>query len=194
MMRPQSSIDPIIVTGAPYTGTSITARLLQTELGVMMDEGPIKTDVYKPMGYYEDHKLIEISKIANAYKMRKLGTNDQQVPLAWAQQFAIWLSIRNMKYKLWGFKDPGCVPVIPLMHQFFENPIWIVCVRTDKQVIKSQMKKSNYPKKVAVEALKEYKEIINREVGDVCHFMDYSKYRQESDIVKELRGILNGRI
>lgn len=181
---------PIIVTGPPHSGTSVVARLLQTRLGVMMDEGPLRCDEHKPFGYYEDRQIIDINRLACDYLMARVGTGAEQVPLQWATSFAAWLAYRNDKYDQWGWKDPTSVALAKHMHQFFAGPVWIVCTRTDEQIIKGQMEKEGFPEAVAVQGLKAYKDLIQRELDGQCHYLDLSEYRAENDLVSELEAII----
>ena len=186
-------MNPIIVTGAPYSGTSVVARLLQTRIDIVMDEGPLRTDAFKPLGYYEDHKLIEINKIAYSYILARIGTNCGKVPAQWAIGFASWLAYRDGKYSKWGWKDPGAVAMAKHIHQFVDNPTWIVCQRKDEQIIKSQVEKGGFPKEIAKQGLIAYNTLIKRELKDKCVHFVLSEWRSEKNIVEELQGILNGR-
>ena len=182
---------PVIVIGPPYSGTSVVARLLQTKFDIMIDEGPLKADAYKPLGYYEDHKIMEINKIFYDYYLPKIGKETEiKAPIQWATSFASWLVYRGTKYEKWGWKDPACIGLVKYMHQFLDNPTWIICNRTDKQMIKSQIKKSGFPKDIAIAGLKAYKEIVKREFGDEYNQIDLSEHKEDHEIVRELEAIL----
>jgi len=191
-------MNPIIVTGAPHSGTSVIARLLQTKMDVMMDEGPIRADEYKPLGYYEDHRVMEINNIAYYNHLDKLQKQedkslpiDIQVPPKWAIEFAKWLVYRNSKYKKWGWKDPVCGGLFQHMHQFFDNPIWIVCKRRDEDVLKSLIEKEKFPKAVAAKGLRAFQNLIAKQLDGKCNYIDMSEYVEEKELVKLIDKVIN---
>lgn len=188
-----SDINPIIVTGAPYSGTSVVARILQTRLGVMMDEGPIRTDENKPLGYYEDRRLLDINKVACAhYLKRRTEGKEGKLPLRWATEFAAWLVERANRFPVWGWKDPAGVGLIKYQKPFFGKPTWIVCRRRDEQVIKSQVEKHGYPERMALKGLAAYNEIIEEHLNGRARVVDLAERRSEEDIESELKDIIDG--
>ncbi len=182
---------PLIILGSPRTGTSVIARLLQEELGIMMDEGPIAKDIHNPKGYYEDHRACEINQMhLDAYLAGKVKDVTKISPI-WAAKFAQWIAYRSQKYEQWGFKDPRAAGLLHWIKQFFDNPTWIVCTRRDEQVIRSQVKKLQMPPNDAVQGVAAYKKIIKGNLTDYHHF-DMSEYQPEDKLILRLKEILNG--
>ena len=186
------NFSPVIVVGSPRSGTSVVARLLHERLGIMMDEGPIKKDALNPQGYYEDERLVTIN--AQVLKRWQMGSNNEQrMDMAWAAQFAQWVTMRATKYERWGFKEPRMVGFIHWALQFFNEPLFIWPVRKDEQIIKSQAEKLGYPPVIAKAGIDAYKKLIDRHIGSKAHKVDLSIQRNEDDLTVELQGILNGR-
>ena len=186
------SFDPVIVIGSPRSGTSIVARLLQEELGVMMDEGPIRKDKHNPYGYYEDQKLIAINKVVlNRWQMG--SNNEQKIDKEWAIRFAQWIVMRAGKYEKWGFKEPRMVGFIQWTLQFFNKPVFIWTIRKEEQIIKSQVDKLGYASVIAKAGVAAYKKLIKQYIPkDQLHIINLSSQRSEKRLTKELQGILNG--
>lgn len=186
----------MIVIGPPRSGTSVIARLLQENLDVMMDEGPIKKDKHNPSGYYEDHRLVKINHESNLRGIKRIQMDKtydagKLMDPFWAAQFAKWITYRMLKYKgkFWGFKDPRMVGIIHHVKQFFQNPIWIVTDRKDNQILKSQVKKLGLNFDVALQGLNAYRRLIKKHL-DSYYLIDLSKYRSEENLTEELREIL----
>ena len=181
----------VIVIGPPRSGTSVVARLLQENLGVMMDEGPIRKDTHNPHGYYEDHRVVAINKIAISRWL--MGKNhEQKVDPVWALQFAKWVAYMTTKYRdrQWGFKEPRCMGFISWVKQFFKDPIWIVCDRSDEQIIKSQVNKLGIKKEDAINGLLAYRKLIKDNLTDY-HKIDLTMKQSEKKLTKRLKRILN---
>ena len=181
---------PVIVVGSPFSGTSVVARLLQTDHGVMMDEGPIKKDKYKPKGYYEDIRILEINRIGLRHIMFH---GNENMSIKWVASLSLFIQKRQSKYHKWGFKDPGCVSLIKHMHQFFENPAWIICKRSDDQVLESFKKRGDYALDLAKRGLRSYQTILDRELNGNGNIVDLTKYVSEPELSERLGGILNGK-
>jgi hypothetical protein len=180
----------VIVMGPPRSGTSVITRLLQENLGVMMDEGPIRKDRLNPKGFYEDPRVVKINSIV--LKNWKMGTgNEKRMNPLWIFHFAKWVKYRTLKYPTtqWGFKEPRCVGFVGWVKQFFDHPIWIVTDRSDKQIIKSQVEKLGVPREFARVGLDAYRKLIRDNIAEYALF-DMSTYQKESDLTARLRKIL----
>ena len=186
------NFDPIIVVGSPRSGTSVVTRLLQENLGIMMDEGPIKKNQHNPNGYYEDEKLMAINK--GVMDRWQVGTNNEKrMDPEWAISFAGWATERASKYEKWGFKEPRMIGFINWTLQFFNNPTFIWTIRKDEQIIKSQVEKLGYMPVIARKGVAAYRELITKHLSDKnLHRIDLSNYRSEKKLIKELEVILNG--
>ena len=187
-------MNPVIVIGPPRSGSSVIARLLQTNLGVMMDEGPIRKDTSNPQGYYEDCKLVDINQ--RAFSRWQPGKNNEdKVDPMWAVEFAKWLTYRSIKYRnqTWGWKEPRMVGILPWMKQFVNgNTIWIVTDRSDEQIIKSQVQKIGVPnRKIAKAGLLAYRRMIEKHLNNY-HRIDLTEHREEAELTEALRRITNG--
>lgn len=180
----------IIVIGPPRSGTSVIARMLQENLGVMMDEGPVKRDKNNPYGYYEDHRVVAINTSA-ANRRLKNRYVDNKMDVVWATQFAQWVSYRALKYpdRPWGFKDPGCVGFINCVAQFFKDPVWIVCDRSTDQIIKSQKEKIKINPDIIYQGLITYRHLIEKYLKSYYKF-DLTVYQPEHKLTEKLRKIL----
>ena len=185
------SVNNVIVIGPPRSGTSVVARLLQDNLGVMMDEGPIQKDEGNPLGYYEDHRVTNIfNGLISRWKMGKAQVN--KIDPVWAIEFSKWVVYRSMKYKLCGFKEPRCVGVLGWVTQFFKDARWIVCDRSDEQIIKSQVDKTNVPnEQIAAIGLKAYRDLIKKNLKSY-HLIDLTYRQNEDDLTDRLWTIING--
>lgn len=180
----------IIVMGPPRSGTSVIARLLQENLGVVMDEGPIRKDQLNPKGFYEDNRVVKINSIV--LKNWKIGTsNEKRVNPLWLFHFGRWVKHRAMKYpnRQWGFKEPRCVGFINWVKQFFDHPIWIVTDRSDNQIIKSQTEKLGIAREFAQVGLNAYRKLIRENIIEYALF-DMSSYQKESDLTSRLRKVI----
>ena len=184
------NLNPIIVIGLPRSGTSVVARLLQENLNIMMDEGPIRKDSLNPYGYYEDHKLVGInSRMLNRWKAN--DKNSKNVDRLWAIEFTAWIVSRSMKYKKWGFKDPRLVGFLPWVVQYFNNATWIVCDRKERQIIKSQVTKLGISLENAVAGIRAEKALIEKYVCDY-NIIDMSHYYPENELIKYLDRVIYG--
>lgn len=185
------NFNPVIVIGAPRSGTSVIARILQEDFGVMMDEGPIKKDAHNPNGYYEDERLVKMNK--QVLKRWMMGSNNEQrMDMAWANQFAIWVTMRAFKYERWGFKEPRMLGFIQWALQFVNEPVFIWPIRTDEQIIKSQVEKLGYPPMIAKAGVEAYKTLIERHIGDKVHKIDLSERGKRNEILDQIHRILDG--
>lgn len=187
-------MNPVIVIGPMRSGTSAIARVLQERLGILMDEGPIRRDWRNPNGYYEDHRLKKINKIALDHRKKQFGTGIDTVPIEWITKLTSWIVERDFRYSgNWGFKDPGSVGILKHMHQFFNNPRWIVCNRPIEKIVTSQIEKLKMSRQMAVMSVKVYYYIIERELKGRCSIVDMSRYRSEKELSVVLKRILYGR-
>lgn len=184
---------PVIVIGSPRSGTSVVARILQEHLGVMMDEGPIRKDAANPNGYYEDQRLVAINQIAIVNW--QMGRNhEQKIDREWAAKFGQWLVYRNLKYPVWGFKDPRMVGLISWVKQFVPAAIWIWPQRTDEQIIRSQVRKLGVSEQDAVNGVIAYKNLINKNLNNY-HTINLSTQLTDNQIAEQLKEILkNGHV
>ena len=179
---------PVVVIGPPRSGTSVIARLLQEELGVMMDEGPIAKRPQNPDGLYEDKELIRINEIA----MRGWKPEvENKMNMQWATQFAAFVANRMQRYDRWGFKDPRMVALIPWMKQFLIDAIWIVPIRKQKDIAKSLITKFGMPSAMARLSVQKSYKLIKDGLGR-CHEIDLTYIRKDNDLVCELQEIING--
>ena len=191
MVSQNKKYSPVIVLGA-RSGTSAVARVLQENLGICMDEGPIRKDWRNPKGYYEDHKLMQINRIANNYKAKFIGTGCNAVPAEWVSAFVNFCAVREWKYNgTWGFKDPTSISLIQSMKQFFSHPKWIVCVRPYDDIIKSYVNKLNMKKQIATTILMSLNSIIKREIGNKGSYINMSYHRSDKDLKNVLKKVLN---
>ena len=184
-------MNPIIVVGPPRSGTSCIARILQEKLGVMMDEGPISRGPENPNGYYEDHRLLTINKIALA-NWQHAAEYHKKVDREWAASFGQWVVMREIKFQKWGFKDPRMVGFLHWVFCFFKDPIWIYPVRRDEQILNSQKRNVVADEKYLKMGLKAYKKLIAKYLGDKVHKINMRDYRSEKSLTKELTGVING--
>lgn len=184
----------VIVIGPPRSASSFIARILQERLGVLLDEGPIKKDEDNPKGYYEDQRVVSITEAA-IHRWRMGQNAEQKVDPIWAVGFAKFLVYRTMKFRdrMWGFKDPRIVGILPWVKQFFEEPpIWIVTDRyDDEKIIKSQNKVLGISRKDAIDGLRAYRNLIKKHLTDY-HLIDTTVHVPEEETVALLRGIISG--
>jgi len=182
---------PVIVISPPRGGSSVVAKLLQEELGYMMDEGPIRKDWKNPSGYYEDLTVLRINKVA--LTNWKFHTEAKKIPLEWAKQFSVFIATRQFKYgDKWGFKDPSCVGLLPWIKQFLPDATWIVCKRRKDQIAGSLVEKFNYDKTFALKYVDACYSIIEKNLNGQQNVIDLSKRKKERQIIKELRVAING--
>lgn len=158
-----------------------------------MDEGPIVKDKVSPKGYYEDQRLVEINK--GALSRWQLGTNNsQRIDKKWAVEFAQWVTYRTIKYKdqQWGFKEPRMIGFTNWWIQFFNDPILIHCIRSDEQIIKSQVTKLGMPIQDAINGVGAYRKLIKQHLSKhKIHKIDLTHYQPEDELTERLRGLCN---
>ncbi len=157
----------------------------------MMDEGPIKKSWKNPAGYYEDSQLVEINNGALTRwpigKQRAIKGIDPQ----WAAEFAVWIANRAATYKKWGFKDPRMIGFIHWTFQFLKDPVFIWTTRSEKQVVKSLVKKFGFQKKLAKKQVNAYQTVIKKYLrGKRLYRIDLEKYVPESILIEQLEKIL----
>ena len=181
---------PIIVVGHPRSGTSVVARLLQQRLDIMMNPKVILYGEVNPKGYYEDPVLVKINvDMMKRWEKGKGFVN--KIDPTWAIQFAQYVTYMSTKYKKWGFKEPRMMGFISWTAQFFKDPTWIYTIRTDKQIIKSQVNKLGVPFDDAVRGVPAYRYCIEQHLKDRRHYrIDLKNQREEDDIVNELKEIM----
>ena len=183
-------MNPVIVVGAPRSGTSVIARLLQEKLGVMMDEGPVRKDARNRDGYYEDHRLCKINlDLFHRWDMGIAGkdTIDRQ----WTKEFYDWISERSSHYERWGFKDPRMTGILHWVFQFFEGPLFIWPIRQTSQIIQSQVTKLRYPFETAREYTVFCEKYLSKQLkGKKLYRINLSRRRSEKKLIKQLHTIL----
>ena len=141
---------------------------------------------------YEDKRLYDINRpmIVN---LHKIPSHKWKMDPTWGVNFAKWITYRSSKYKKWGFKGTHMVPFIKWLPQFFNKPIWIWPIRTDAQIIESQVKKLGFTEENAVNGVKAYHRLISNHIKDNLFKIDLTNKRSEKSIAKELRKVINGR-
>lgn len=184
---------PIIIIAPPRSGTSVVARLLQEEFGVVMSEGKIKKDWRNPKGFYEDpdlNKLVQTQ--VNTFMSTGCPSKYLIHDLTWTMGFREWAKSRANKYTKWGFKEPRAVPFLCSVIDLFENPTFIYCMRQDKQIIKSQVDKLGIPLKTAILGIKAYRNQIDKLLkGKQYWEIDLTVQKSEKYLISELKDILN---
>jgi len=179
---------PVIVIGPPRSGTSVITRLLQTHLGLMMDEGPILKDLANPKGYFEDHRVVRINQIACKNWKPGVG-HEKKIDPQWAIPMMKFAALRTLRYKTrWGWKDPRCIGFVTWVKELFPNAIWIATDRKDDQIIGSSTEKLMDKESIKV-ALPAYRRLIAQHLPN-RHIFDMTKRQSESDLVKRMRKIL----
>jgi hypothetical protein len=121
----------IIVLGMHRSGTSMIAQMLHA-MGVSMGESFREPDETQPFGYFEDLEFRNLnSAILNRAHGSWYGVPDKRMVSIHAQEF-----IGNLKYLIaernepWGFKDPRTILTIHALHDYLEDPKYIVVRRT----------------------------------------------------------------
>jgi len=181
---------PVIIIGHPRSGTSVVARLLQQSLDVMMNPGFIRHGAINPKGYYEDPELVNINEaMMSRFKDGKVPKN--KIDPVWVNQFSNYATHRATTYKKWGFKDPRMIGYISWVPQFFKDPTWIFTVRTDGQILESQVKNLGVTPDDAVKGIAGYHTCIEAVLkGRKHHRVDLREQREENNIVEELKEVL----
>lgn len=112
---------PIIVTGTGRSGTSVTARILHTRLGVAMAPDDDLLDPggqASPGGTFEDVEIRQLHIEVQKGDLTLPGFRIRMLELA-----------RKRDHQLWGWKDPRACHVLGLHLQWFRGVTVIVCRR-----------------------------------------------------------------
>jgi len=174
----------------PRSGTSVAARVLQEQAGVLLDLGPIKKDPMNPLGYYEDEELKKINQIrikSWAFGKTKVGHIDME----WLIKFKKWAATRKSLFPKWGFKDPRMAAFLDVALKLFKSPTILWTQRTREQIVNSQVLKLGIDKVVANLGFDAYQELLTNAVkGYKYHKIDLTKHRPENEIKQELKWLL----
>jgi len=183
---------PIIVCGHIGGGTSIIARLLQTEFGIMMNFGPLKRDHMKPKGYYEEPVLV---KMNNANFMRYLSKKGKLVDDMWHRRFEKYIRYMRSHYLKWGFKEPRMNIILREAMQHFKTaPTFIRCTRHIDKVKRTQKKMLPLTDSELSIIYKENEIYLDRFLKPFFHLtLDMTDYREEKILISEIQKFLKAK-
>ncbi len=124
--------NPVFVVGSGRSGTTVTARILHEKLGVSMGS----RFHYDAQGqcYYEDRDFREVNM---HFLDNRLSYGE------WLDITQRFIFERNDT--VWGFKDPRASYIMGFYLIFFDDPLFIRCVRDYDKVIESLIRNYNYP-------------------------------------------------
>jgi len=130
--RNDAEADPIVVLGAPRTGTSMAAGIVY-RLGVMMGIHLEPPGPHNPKGYYEDQD------IQRALDLRNTGVIDD-VTLRTILYYH--LKLRQSIGVRWGIKNLRLINMLELMIESFSHLKIILTSRNPENAIESNAKAS----------------------------------------------------
>lgn len=170
---------PVIVVGPPRSGTTMTARVLQEWLGVLMDGSPRKPDhVINPYGWFEDHRIVEANTL---FLRRTIKIN------AWTRRFKRFIRAMEKEGCPWGFKDPRIIPLLGYALSFFNNFIVIRCHRPREWVVKSYIEKLHWSKEASGIRYDRDEKMLDQQLSNIDHIrINFDKYITTEKIIKSL--------
>lgn len=131
-----------LVLGTGRCGTSTVARILHEKIGVYMG------DEFRD-GHYEDLAFKNINdSFLDGY--RSDGNNIHIVGFPeWYDKINQLIEKRNKEHEMWGFKDPRATVLTGIFLALIYAPKIIICIRNEKDTIKSMVNNTNWDKELA---------------------------------------------
>jgi len=172
---------PVIVVGTGRCGTSVVARLLETECGVDMG-GPHDTGrKSNPGGDWEDQ---EIKAINEAFANNEITPMQHRIAL---------LSIDRPE--VWGFKHPGCANYAHVLQAVFPSASMIWCKRDLDDTAKSFAKAYRRSAESCMNTVLRRHRGLATTIGSRQHtlVLDMTDHRDEDELVDTLKTYLKGR-
>jgi hypothetical protein len=171
---------PVIVIGPPRSGTTMTAKVLQNWVGILMDGKPIKPDdIINPYGWYEDARLVEANM---------LFLNGTIKINAWTRRFKRFIRAMEKFNRPWGFKDPRIIPLFTYALSFFKSPTIIRCHRPKEMVVKSYIEKLKWAEDVANKRYDNDEKSLDMQLKNRIHMkFDFTSYITEEQVMEFLQ-------
>jgi len=183
---------PVIVIGHIRGATSVVARLLQEDLGIMMDKGPIRKDKNNPDGYYEDSQLVTMNR---NLMVRYLLQNGSLIDDIWQAQFEEYVSYMEANYSAWGMKDPRMNALLGYVFQRLPKATIIRCVRENEKVLRSQIEKLNFDRDRAFAGILAVNQLLDNAVrGRIHHCIDMTNHVPENQLIHRLEDICKANV
>jgi hypothetical protein len=146
--RPGEPREPTVVCviGAPRSGTSLTARILNLAgvyLGPERDLRP--AGVWNQEGFWENRRIVAINKRLRDQTGRG-GIEPPTLPPGWATSEALASERAEARallretfagHRLWGWKDPGTTLVLPFWQQLVPRMRYVICLRNPLDIAMS---------------------------------------------------------
>ena len=135
-------LDPILIVGAPRSGTSVTAGTLY-KCGAWVGR-MVPADIYNPKGYFENNDLYSYLRTCcelTGPSFLNPAMQPDDIKLSIKNEFAI------PSESPWILKHPGLVtsdtsrdhtnPVWPFLNGLFPTAKWIIVRRNEADILKS---------------------------------------------------------
>jgi len=134
----------VVILSLPRSGSSLLAGILHN-LGIWMgkEEDLKKGKHLNKYGCYENQSIEALILNILFYAKRLIDyskrlENDELIKKAIDKyKLKIKKTIKENEKKLWGFKSPSAIYVIPYFHHFLKNPYYICLFRDVRSIAKS---------------------------------------------------------
>ncbi|HEX7324221.1 MAG TPA: hypothetical protein VF292_02555 [Rhodanobacteraceae bacterium] len=197
----------VLVVGMHRTGTSVTAAALEA-LGVDFGQQLLPPGPDNETGYWEDKSILDLSDRL----MAALGATWSSVSLLpkgeWQKDGVRMLRIeagavlheRFAKSKLWGFKNPRCIRVLPFWREVLRDlnvaTKYVVTFRHPDSVAASLFKRNNLPRGESYFMwLSHYLPYLKELLSEQSLFINYDTLVDEPrNTLRRLNVFVNGNI
>ena len=168
---------PVIVIGPPRSGTTMTARVLQDWMGIIMDGAPMLPDrTINPFGWYEDSRIVEANHL---FLNRNISIN------AWTRRFKRYIRAMVKLNRPWGFKDPRIIPLLSYALTFFKSPTVIRCHRKKALVVNSYIKKLGWTEEESERRYDRDEQSLDEQLKNITHMrIDFDNYISEETVIE----------
>lgn len=142
--------DPIFITGAPRSGTSLVAGILDV-CGAWGGDTVPANDL-NPKGYFENRflrnmvvknylKLIKVCQYGQlSVPPRDLPPLNKEEALAWRNMIKKQVKAQGYKKGKWYFKDPKLCLIWRVFNSSFPSSKWVIVRRREEDIVRSIMK------------------------------------------------------
>lgn len=194
----------VLVLGMHRTGTSLTMAALEA-LGVDTGNHLLPPGPDNQTGYWEDETVLRLNERLLAVLGKTWHSVSSVASPDWAREgidelrreAAVLLRNHFSGSKLWGFKDPRCIRMLPFWRQVLSDidasVRYVVTFRNPEAVAASLAHRNGFPRtKSYFIWLAHYLPYLDSLLGDDCQFVDYDRLMDHPmEVVNELNCVVN---
>lgn len=174
---------PIFIVGIGRCGTSTTARILHTQLGVSMGSRFREPDAGNPQGYWEDLDFRDINQLVMTQTWGGLHL--------FVRSLKTLIDARIAAGRPWGVKDPRLCYLLPYYLMFCPDARIVWCVRDHAQVIESLTQRFGCSLEVATPEVARRENLVDSLLTDRADLvLDFSKRRTDEELATFLKSLV----